>query len=407
MQRVEFPDHGRNQIGFRQAPGTGRFFRVLSRFFGQPAAQGTDATSLFSHAAQRGQKGNGVQRVQPFVERRLKVRLPEEASVLKARPQDPLPTFLDHRKVFRTDVQDRQKVRQKLTLPVFDPETLLVGLHTGQQHLPGQFKEGRLNIAKQGHGAFHKPLHFIKQTIHPDNPSLRSLGQPVAFFHDVAPPVGRLQLDSALLRDGGNVVARRTEGKGAGAKDTVPLRDPPRNDSGDLKGHHGVVEQGHDPADGTGIGEISAAPAHPLGERQGGDDRGAQRSQHIYGRHAAGLFHASEVVSLFRLSGRQGGHIHPERTGEAFRRLGGVAACVKGDAGRGTHHDFFLGGLHVIQPFDNDDGATRGSAGVQTGDAIARFFQAQRETLGQFLFKSGQKTGGEFFRADFKNKGGH
>ena len=158
---------------------------------------------------------------------------------------------------------------------------------------------------------------------------------------------------------------------------------------------------------GPGIGKAAFSPAHALGEGKRGDDGGDGIFQHIQGGRSSHGPARRDVDAFFRLLREQGGNVHPRTAREPLRSSGGSALCVIRRLERRPQRHLLAHGLHVGKTVHMQQRATgRGADGHSVKTQI-RLVQRGGETLGKLFFQRGQKTGRQFFRADFKNKVTH
>ena len=333
--------------------------------------------------------------------------MPEEAGILQTGAQHALPAVLDHGHVLRRQIEHRQEMRHELAVRPFDAETLLVTLHAGQQHLGRDFQIGGVKIAQQRHGVFHQPLHLFQQSVTPEHLAAGGLRQLVAALHDDLPAGGRVHGDGALSGHDGQIVRRTGDAERAGPVDAVaagltPGRDRPHAEGDDL-----LVQQGHDPAQGTRIGQRMRSPAHALGKGEARNDgRADLRQQIAYRRPARTLAHR-HIFALVRLDAVDVRHRQAVRARKAFKSLGRIAGGVIGGAHRRAGDfllPFLLDGIHIL---DDDRGAPGRAHDPQFAVGHGGLIQRGPKTGGKFRLFHRQETGRQFFASDFKYKGRH
>ena len=95
------------------------------------------------------------------------------------------------------------------------------------------------------------------------------------------------------------------------------------------------------------------------------------------------------------------------RAGKAFQRFGRLAVRAVGRAHRRAGDFFYALLLHGIDVFQNDHGATRRAHDTHAAVFNGSLVQRSTEAGSQLGLLHGQKTGRQFFAADFKHKRCH
>ena len=410
LQGVEFAHHAGHQVGLGQTPGAGGVFGAHlapGHVAGQPAAQGLQTAGLLAHGAQTADEDDVIQLFQPVVEIVAQVGMPEEAGIFQAGTQHAFPAVLDQAHVLGGDVEHGQEVRHEAAVGSLDTEAFLMAFHAGEQHFAGDFQIGRIEVGQQGHGMLGQALHLVQQAVTPQHLAADggSLGVPA--FHDDLAAVGGIGRQAALFLQDGQQVVGMGHAEGSMTVDAVAHGLATGSHGPHGEGHHGIIQQGHDPAQRAGIGQGIAAPAHTLAERQGGDDGGADPGQQVRHGSAADALAHGHIFALFGGDAVHIVHAHAVGAGKAFQGFGGRAVSGKGHTHRRAGHFFLALLLHGVHVLDDDDGTTRRAHGTQGAVFHTGFLQGRGETGGQFGFFAGQKTGRQFFAANFKHKGRH
>ena len=122
---------------------------------------------------------------------------------------------------------------------------------------------------------------------------------------------------------------------------------------------------------------------------------------------AAGVLAHGDINAFFGLLLKnvvQGAAIGAHK---AFKGLGGLAVGVIGHANGRAGHDILALNLYGIEVFNHDHGAARRAHDAQTAIFQTGFIKGRGKSCGEFRLFGSQKTGGQFFAANFKHKGGH
>ena len=344
-----------------------------------------------------------VQLFQPLIKAGLKVLMPEEAGIFQAGTQNALPAVLNQGQGWRRQVQHCDKVRQKLPVPVLDAKALLMRLHAGNEHFPGNFQEFLVKVAKKAHRMLDQAYYFLHQGIVPQNPAANCGSSLVCFPDYLFPAHIAKRLHTALFTQNGNKIFCIRDFKGAFAMHPVAIGCPAALDRADLKGNDLGAKQGNNPLQGTAVGKVMILPAHALGKGYLRNNGGGSGRQDDRGSLPADTLFHGNVFALCRCDRIGILRLQAMAAHKAFQGLGGCAVLV-GGTHRRTHKFFFLFFLHVGHVVNDDNGPARGGTGMNGAMGQRLLFQLMSKLLCQKGLFACQKTGGQFLAANFQDK---
>ena len=174
--------------------------------------------------------------------------MPEETGIFQAGTQHAFPAVLDQAHVLGGDVEHGQEVRHQGAVGGFDAKALLMAFHAGEQHFAGHFQVGRIEVGQQGHGMFGQALHFVQQAVTPQHLAADGGSLGITTFHDDLAAVGGIGRQAALVRQHGQQLVGMGHAEGAMTMDAVAHGLTAGSHGAHGEGHHGVIQQGHDPA---------------------------------------------------------------------------------------------------------------------------------------------------------------
>ena len=400
LQFGEFTDHFRRQIGLgqprrpRRQPGVGTH---QGRHMG---GDGGQTLHFVGHAAQTGVVQPFGQFGQAGLQAMLAVGVPEEFGVRQTGPQHPFITGDDGlAAVGGLHVGDHQEAVGQPAVVLQQRKIFLMRAHRGDQHLVRHRHELLVDAAHQHHRPFHQSGHLGQQAV------VGTQRQPLGRRRRLGLGENDLSPFAGVQNHPGGfqlcrVIGGIADGEGAGAEESMALRQVSRRHAGEAHRHHRPVQQAENALQRPHPAFRPAAPALGLGPGKGGQGLFHHILHHQRGG-PAGAADDGEIkdplaaVPLFAVGQSDAGPLEKAVDG-GLRRTDPGAAPLLGDIRRGRR-----------QTVDDQGQAARRDERPHLPPGQAGGRQAIAHQALQILGGAGLHAGGNFLGKQFQQQLGH